>query len=60
MFVNISYIHIDSRRIRWCAYDITPDGQRFVMEKEMNPPPRRIANVLNWFEELKRLSVARK
>lgn len=36
-------------------YDITPDGQRFVMVKEMNPPPRRIAVVLNWFEELKRL-----
>jgi len=30
------------------------------MVKEMNPPPRRIAVVLNWFEELKRLSVARK
>ena len=38
------------------TYDITPDGQRFVMVKEMNPPPRRIAVVLNWFEELKRLA----
>ncbi len=37
------------------TYDITPDGRRFVMVKEMNPPPRRIAVVLNWFEELKRL-----
>ena len=37
------------------TYDITPDGGRFVMVKEMNPPPRRIAVVLNWFEELKRL-----
>lgn len=38
------------------TYDITPDGQRFVMLKEMNPPPRRIVVVLNWFEELKRLA----
>lgn len=37
------------------TYDITPDGQRFVMVKQVNPPPRRIAVVLNWFEELKRL-----
>ena len=37
------------------TYDITPDGQRFVMVKEMSPPPRRIAVILNWFEELKRL-----
>ena len=38
------------------TYDITPDGQRFVMLKEMNPPPRRIAVIHNWFEELKRLA----
>jgi serine/threonine-protein kinase len=39
------------------TYDITPDGQRFVMVKEMNPPPpRRIAVALNWFEKLKRLA----
>jgi serine/threonine protein kinase/Tol biopolymer transport system component len=37
-------------------YDIMPDGQRFVMLKEMNPPPQRIAVILNWFEELKRLA----
>jgi serine/threonine-protein kinase len=37
------------------TYDITPDGRRFVMVKEMNPPHQRIAVVLNWFEELKRL-----
>ena len=42
------------------TYDITPDGQRFVMVKEMNPPPRRIAVILNWFEELKRLVPPRK
>ena len=40
------------------TYDITPDGQRFVMVKEMSPPPRRIAVILNWFEELKRLAPA--
>ena len=42
------------------TYDITPDGQRFVMVKDMSPPPRRIAVVLNWFEELKRLAPPRK
>jgi serine/threonine-protein kinase len=41
-------------------YDITPDGKRFVMVREMNPPPRRIAVVLNWFEELKRLAPPKK
>ncbi len=41
-------------------YDIMPDGQRFVMLKEMSPPPRRIAVVLNWFEELKQLAPPRK
>jgi serine/threonine protein kinase/Tol biopolymer transport system component len=38
------------------TYDIMPDGQHFIMVKEMNPPPRRIAVILNWFEELKRLA----
>jgi len=42
------------------TYDITPDGQRFVMVKEMNPPPRRIAVIVNWFEELKRLAPPKK
>ena len=42
------------------TYDITPDGQRFVMVKEMILPPRRIAVILNWFEELKRLAPLRK
>ena len=42
------------------TYDITPDGQRFVMVKEMNPSSMRIAVILNWFEELKRLAPPRK
>jgi eukaryotic-like serine/threonine-protein kinase len=38
-------------------YDISPDGQRFLMiESEEEPPSStRIQIVLNWFEELKRL-----
>lgn len=38
-------------------YDVTPDGQRFVMvqSEEEEPSARRIHVVLNWFEELKRL-----
>jgi serine/threonine-protein kinase len=42
-------------------YDVSPDGQRFLMIKEdavsgSNPTSGRIVVVLNWFEELKRLS----
>ncbi len=39
------------------TYDITPDGQRFLMllEAELPPPPSQFNVVLNWFEELKRL-----
>jgi Tol biopolymer transport system component len=36
-------------------YDVTPDGQRFLMLKEGQEiaPPTQINVVLNWFEELK-------
>ena len=39
-------------------YDVTPDGQRFVMvdASESEPPPREIILVQNWFEEVKRLA----
>ena len=41
-------------------YDISPDGQRFLMLKQSSLPdrtsaPRSITVVQNWFEELKRL-----
>ncbi len=37
-------------------YDITPDGQRFLMVFPVTETPdERINIVLNWFEELKRL-----
>jgi hypothetical protein len=38
-------------------YDITPDGQRFVMikESERQSTTDQLIIVLNWFEELKRL-----
>ena len=35
-------------------YDISPDGQRFLMLKK-DETPAQIHVVLNWFEELKRL-----
>jgi len=37
------------------VYDVTPDGQRFVMiqEGEQDSAPPQINVVLNWFEELK-------
>jgi len=36
-------------------YDVSPDGQRFVMVKD-DSASGRINLVLNWFEELKRLA----
>jgi len=36
-------------------YDITPDGQRFLMIKQEQTEGARINVVQNWFEELKRL-----
>jgi hypothetical protein len=42
------------------SYDVSPDGQRFLMIKESasagpSAPPAGIVVVLNWFGELKRL-----
>jgi hypothetical protein len=36
-------------------YDVSPDGQRFLMLKSADaaPRPEQINVVLNWFEELK-------
>jgi hypothetical protein len=37
-------------------YDVTPDGQRFVMVREVEQPPARVSQVVlvqNWIEELK-------
>jgi Tol biopolymer transport system component len=36
-------------------YDISPDGKRFLMLKEVTPEVNQINVVQNWFEELKRL-----
>ena len=36
-------------------YDISPDGQRFLMIKDEGTASDQINVVLNWFEELKRL-----
>jgi hypothetical protein len=40
------------------GYDVTPDGQRFLMVREVPQPTARVAQMVlvqNWFEELKRL-----
>ena len=38
-------------------YDVSPDGQKFLMAStEVDAPPDQINIVLNWFEELKRLA----
>ena len=36
-------------------YDISPDGQKFLMIKQAGTSQAQIHVVLNWFEELKRL-----
>jgi len=43
------------------AYDLHPDGRRFIMVSEPEVPipvPRQVNIVLNWFEELKRMAPA--
>jgi len=44
-----------SNPIGFQYYDISPDGQRFLMIKEDQQEAAQINVVLNWFEELKRL-----
>ncbi|MGH9787581.1 MAG: hypothetical protein ACRD4U_02610 [Candidatus Acidiferrales bacterium] len=43
-------------------YDVTPDGQRFLMIKaiETDSAPAQINLILNWSEELKRRDAAQK
>src|SRR5262249_48417029 len=44
------------------VYDVSPDGRRFLMTKPIQPtggssaPPPQLVVVLNWLEELKRLT----
>jgi len=41
------------------SYDVTPDGQRFLMVQEVQRPPARVSQLVlvqNWGEELKRLA----
>ena len=39
------------------SYDISPDGERFLMiKREQDLVPTQINVILNWFEELKRLA----
>ena len=48
--------YVNSRINIWHPYfDISPDGQQFLMIKEVEGSPGQINVVLNWFEELKRL-----
>ncbi|MDA2930126.1 protein kinase [Acidobacteria bacterium AH-259-O06] len=51
-----SYSYADISRTS--SYDVAPDGQRFVMVKsnEEERSPTQINVVLNWFEELNRLT----
>lgn len=37
----------------YAKYDVTPDGQRFMIRSEEESAPTRIHVVLNWTEELK-------
>ena len=38
------------------GYDVTPDGQRFIILKRSEKPEVELVIVQNWFEELKRLA----
>jgi hypothetical protein len=41
------------------SYDVTLDGQRFLMVQEVQRPPARVSQTVlaqNWVEELKRLA----
>ena len=40
------------------GYDVTPDGQRFLMVREVPQQPASVSQIVlvqNWLEELKRL-----
>ena len=40
------------------GYDVTPDGQRFLMVREVSQQPARVSQMVlvqNWLQELKRL-----
>ena len=55
LFKGPSYFNVQAGR----TYDVTPDGQRFLMIKNAAPTTGgspQIVVVLNWFEELKRLA----
>jgi Tol biopolymer transport system component len=44
------------------GYDVTPDGQRFLMVQEIPQPPARLSQIVlvqNWTEELKRVVPAK-
>jgi eukaryotic-like serine/threonine-protein kinase len=36
------------------GYDVSRDGQRFLVAKDVEPPPTQINVVVNWIEEVKR------
>jgi serine/threonine-protein kinase len=51
------YVHVPSGYVR-AQYDVSPDGQRFLMLKPIEQEqsvPAQIHVVLNWMEDLKRL-----
>jgi hypothetical protein len=41
---------------RTANYDISPDGQHFVMVLRQGEGARKLNVIVNWFEELKRLA----
>ncbi len=41
-------------------YDVSPDGQRFLMVKGSDEAPAQVDMVLNWSDELKRRAPAGK
>ena len=53
---NGKYVSFDPQRDEVDTWDISPDGKRFIMIKDISEAggPRKINIVVNWFEELKR------
>ena len=56
--VDLPPQHVRSSGVTSSGYDISPDGERFLImiDTGEDPSPTEIHITLNWFEELERLT----